>query len=123
MADKRCGQCQAVVSNIAQFCPRCGRTLSGASPHFPSLVAPSAQVSNAPAQTQSGVGLIVSLAVLLFGVLLMVGLFGPVSSSTSFQSPLSLQPSRSIIRDGNGQEITDPGMRAAIEAAIQNHSH
>jgi hypothetical protein len=64
-------------------------------------------------------------------VLMVLGLFGVVhvSTSPSFPSPAMPQFSSPFvapaadIRDGNGREITDPNMRAAIEAAIQSHSH
>ncbi len=130
-----CSGCQQAVPPQAAFCPRCGRRAVLQTPR-PAPVGPVAQTMTPASAPKAGAGpaILLSIALLIIGSMIGALFFGsshPISHPVQVPTiqtapPVSVQGpplgqwhSYTTIRDANGNEITDPQMRARIEAAIQ----
>jgi hypothetical protein len=127
MIETRCRQCGVALTDTAAFCPRCGHNISGNR-------APAAPIVTTR-QTSPAVALLIAGAVLLLLLFALLFVGYRVASTPqpvrAVQFPMTpgvpsqmngfATPGMSI-RDGSGREITDPAMRAQIEAAIERNN-
>jgi hypothetical protein len=136
--NRRCVNCQALFGEIGAYCPRCGQHISGdRSTNVSTRVHSLPQRANSSssstrAVTEWGGGVLIAGFLFLIFLAIVVAFGSNLAMSPRNSAPPPAFPSgpfpfsgipvpQTSIRDSQGREITDPAMRAAIEAEIQKN--